>query len=264
MPSGPGYLLFKAHLRSASWPDRVQSPLHRDAARQRPGPTAGDLRRLRLAADRGDADAQMNWVSCTLGTGRSSMSARRCLVSEGRAGRLREAQFNVGNAYASGERVARSRAGVPVVSQGCCAGLPAAEFAVGNAYAEGSGVWIDEVRAYEWYLKAAQQGNARAQLAVGEALALGRGVAQSDERSFPWLRQANKASPAQYLARDEASVRANRRRRCDGSGMVSEDSGAGLLPAQYARHALATSSLNSDESLLVPDETKTIANLRGG
>jgi uncharacterized protein len=115
------------------------------------------------------------------------------------------------------------------------------------------------VLAYQWYLKAAQQGYALAQLEVGEAFVLGKGVAQSDERAFPWLRQATEQglARAQYMfgmrhprssLSDDIAVAAKWFRKA-----AEQD----YAPAQYMLGSLYQHSSN-DDPLIVADETKTI------
>jgi TPR repeat protein len=61
---------------------------------------------------------------------------------------------------------------------------------VGYAYNYGEGVEQDEEKAFKWYMKAAEQGDADAQLEVGEAYRYGKGVEQDEEKAFKWWKLA--------------------------------------------------------------------------
>jgi uncharacterized protein len=234
----------------------------RDAAKHLDA-TPDEVRRLRLAADRGDAIAQNDLgllYSRGSGVPRDVAQAFELFQLAARQG-LAKAEFNEGNSYASGAGVSMDLAeAFQWYAKAAAQGLPAAEFAVGSAYAEGNGVWVDDVRAFEWYVKAAQQGHALAQLAVGEAYASGRGVQQSDERSFPWLRQAadQGVARAEYLYGMKHPL-----------GPISEDVAVAVkwfrkaadqdyAPAQFMLGTLYLKAVNDSDSVLVPDETKGI------
>jgi len=57
-------------------------------------------------------------------------------------------------------------------------------------YTFGQGVDQDYKKAFEWYSKAAQQGNSQAQLIVGMMYFKGEGVQQNNELAEKWLRKA--------------------------------------------------------------------------
>jgi uncharacterized protein len=54
----------------------------------------------------------------------------------------------------------------------------------------GRGVSKDEMRAFEWYLKAAEQGHASAQFNLGLMFDNGEGVAKDKTKAFEWLVKA--------------------------------------------------------------------------
>lgn len=62
-------------------------------------------------------------------------------------------------------------------------------------YTDGRGVDKDNVKAFEWFLKAAENGDERAQIRVALWYGSGIGAAQSREKSIEWhLRLAKRGS----------------------------------------------------------------------
>ena len=57
-------------------------------------------------------------------------------------------------------------------------------------YEDGQGVIQNDVKAGEWYLKAAEQGHVRAQYFLGLMHYEGRGVAQNEAKALDWLTKA--------------------------------------------------------------------------
>lgn len=67
------------------------------------------------------------------------------------------------------------------------AGNAEAEELIGVMYASGLGVARDDVRAFEWYLRAAMKGHAGAQSGVGWYYEVGRGLPAPDlVRAYMW------------------------------------------------------------------------------
>lgn len=67
------------------------------------------------------------------------------------------------------------------------AGNAEAEELIGVMYASGLGVERDDVRAFEWYLRAAMKGHAGAQSGVGWYYEVGRGIEAPDlVRAYMW------------------------------------------------------------------------------
>ena len=62
-----------------------------------------------------------------------------------------------------------------------------ASHSVGLCYDNGEGV---SAKAYEWFLKSANNGNVDAMFAVGRCFSKGKGVAQNDQKAFEWYSQA--------------------------------------------------------------------------
>jgi len=61
---------------------------------------------------------------------------------------------------------------------------------LGCCYRNGEGVEQDNEKAVEWFLKAAEQGNAEAQFALGVCYHNGEGVKQDYEQTIKWLQKA--------------------------------------------------------------------------
>ena len=62
----------------------------------------------------------------------------------------------------------------------------AAAVFLGELYRLGQGVQQDFVKAWQWFERAAEQGNERAQVFLGELYAKGQGVPQDDVRAYMW------------------------------------------------------------------------------
>lgn len=95
----------------------------------------------------------------------------------------------------SGLALAQDNAAAPelqAIMERAKAGDAAARAELGRAYEDGKGVPQDDVKAAEWFRKAADQGNAQAQNSLGVMYALGRGVARDKEEAVRWYRKAAK------------------------------------------------------------------------
>ena len=58
---------------------------------------------------------------------------------------------------------------------------------------DGLGVTVDYIQAREWYLKAAEQGYAKAQYCLGVIFDAGQGVRQDSLKAARWYRKAGTA-----------------------------------------------------------------------
>ncbi len=67
-------------------------------------------------------------------------------------------------------------------------GEPAAQCELGQMYAQGMGTKQDFAQAAHWYREAAAQGHAKAQFNHGFLHAHGQGVIQDDEQAYHWYR----------------------------------------------------------------------------
>jgi len=63
---------------------------------------------------------------------------------------------------------------------------------LGNQYYFGQGVTKDYKQAFEWFKKAANQGDADGQYWLGNLYAWGKGVAQDNKQAVEWFRKAGK------------------------------------------------------------------------
>lgn len=61
---------------------------------------------------------------------------------------------------------------------------------MGNFYSEGIGVEKDASKAFEWFKKAAEQGNAEAQFFLGRSYFEGSGVEEDPQKAMEWLEKA--------------------------------------------------------------------------
>jgi TPR repeat protein len=63
------------------------------------------------------------------------------------------------------------------------------QFMEGERYRVGMGIPSDQVKAREWYLKAAAQGHARAQYQLGMIYNYGRGVPKDAPQAIAWVQE---------------------------------------------------------------------------
>lgn len=156
-----------------------------------------DTARLREAAERGDAKAQVRLASGLReisGSGESVVHAHRQAAKwfrkaaeQGHAG----AQGALGAMYHVGQGVAldHRRAALwfrRVAEQG----YAHAQFVLGLMYTSGEGVAENHSQAALWYRKAAEQGHADAQNNLGTMFGIGRGVAEDHRQAAQWYRKA--------------------------------------------------------------------------
>ena len=101
-----------------------------------------------------------------------------------------DAQFNLGNCYASGDGVGKDeREAVIWYHKAAEQRHVEAQFALGNCYASGDGVGKDEREAARWYRSAAEQGSAKAQHKLGVYFYEGRGVSKDYIEAARWFRK---------------------------------------------------------------------------
>lgn len=65
-------------------------------------------------------------------------------------------------------------------------------FNVGMSYDVGQGISQDDVKAFEWYLKAAECGNVDAMNKVAECYKNGKGIGKNDSKAFEWWESSSK------------------------------------------------------------------------
>jgi hypothetical protein len=100
---------------------------------------------------------------------------------------------------------------------------PKAQAALAFLYLKGLGVRQDDVRAADWYRRAAQLGRPEAQFFLGSLYYLGRGVPQSDTLAHVWCEIALARGMSQGLnCRDAASARMNAAEVRDAYRMAAE------------------------------------------
>ncbi len=80
------------------------------------------------------------------------------------------------------------------------AGKIRSQYDIGNMYLKGQGTGIDEVKAFNWFSKAAKSGHVKSQFKIGFMLLNGTGVKKNYAKAEKWLRKAayKKYAPAQY------------------------------------------------------------------
>ena len=67
---------------------------------------------------------------------------------------------------------------------------PQQQYEEGVRYYFGEGVEKDYTKAFEWFSKAAEQGDADAQFSLGVMYSEGQGVGQNYEKAFEWYSKA--------------------------------------------------------------------------
>ena len=78
------------------------------------------------------------------------------------------------------------------------------DYAQGLAYFKGSGVAKDDVKAVEYFLRAANAGNAMAQHNLAYMYSVGQGVEKDEEKAFDWVKKS--AEQGNPIAQDDLGV----------------------------------------------------------
>lgn len=146
-----------------------------------------DLARLALARQVPEADQQTTfaWFVEQAGSGEPA------------------AAFNLGICLAEGIGTGRDEVRALALFRHAARYLPEAQYWCGRMLAEGRGASLDVVAAREWFLKAAEQGNADAEVAAGEMLVNGRGGPPDPDKAMALFRHAAAAGhPGALLALD--------------------------------------------------------------
>lgn len=78
------------------------------------------------------------------------------------------------------------------------------DYAQGLAYFKGSGVAKDDVKAVEYFLRAANAGNAMAQHDLAYMYSVGQGVEKDEEKAFDWVKKS--AEQGNSIAQDDLGV----------------------------------------------------------
>ncbi len=152
------------------------------------------VRDLRVRAEAGDADAQLNLGGAYFkgqGVNRDYAEATKWFLMAAQQGQSL-AQFNLGMMYATGEGVAQDHAEAAKWYRASAnQGLGVAQLNLGVAYATGQGVLQNDSEAVKWLKLAATQGEAQAQFNLGVMYANGQGVRQDLVESYRWAKLAD-------------------------------------------------------------------------
>jgi TPR repeat protein len=148
---------------------------------------------FRLAAERGDPEAQYNCgVACFSGQGVSQdyeEAARwfRLAAEQGEA----QAQVKLGECHSAGHGVAQDyRLAVKWYRHAADADDASAQHYLAVMYDNGTGVLQDHREALRWYRQAAAKGHEHAMANLGAMYRHGRGVQQDRVRAHMWLNLA--------------------------------------------------------------------------
>ena len=147
-----------------------------------------------LAAQNGDAHAQLRWASAPLRLVLSTL-----VPSFQPTSRLALAPpSSLGFAYFKAKGVPRSpKDGMRWYRKAADQGLADAQYEVGAGYSNGEGVPKNFREAVRWYRKAAEQGHAQAERGVGLSYELGQGVPQNFRDAVRWYHKAaDKGDPS--------------------------------------------------------------------
>lgn len=102
-----------------------------------------------------------------------------------------ESQFNFGQAYVEGKGVPKDEVkAMEWFQKAATQGLAKAQFQLGTMHANGDGTPKDGVKAVEWYQKAAAQGHDSAQFKMGVAYSEGNGVPKDKVKAVEWYQKA--------------------------------------------------------------------------
>ena len=128
----------------------------------------------------------------------------RILAEQGDA----EAQCNLGIMYYNGEGVPQDyKDAVKWCRKAAEQGLAEAQSNLGTMYANGEGVPQDYKEAVKWFRKAAEQGYAGAQYNLGNMYVNGDGVPQNYKKAYAWLNLAALQGYAKAVNRRDYFVR---------------------------------------------------------
>lgn len=148
-----------------------------------------------------------------------------------------DAQDDLGDAYATGKitlpdgsqetSIVDYPAAVQWWLKAAQAGDAYAQDAVGTAIHNGWGIQKDDALAVQWWLKAAAQGNAYSQNSLGEAYRDGAGVEPDNVRAYRYFSLAAAQFPPAAANRDQLAL-----------SMTPEEVGAVMQPAQPEHPAI--------------------------
>jgi uncharacterized protein len=148
------------------------------------------VRRIRRAADQGDARAQAKLGGIYQdgkGTARDDKVAAKWYRKAADQG-LAQAQYDLGLMYATGRGVEQNFSQAAMwYRKAAEQRLAVAQFNLGYLYLKGRGLEQDPEEAARWYRKAADQGDGGAQYSLALSYEKGRGVQQDFVRAIEWL-----------------------------------------------------------------------------
>ena len=102
-----------------------------------------------------------------------------------------EVQFNLGVCYEFGRGVEKDEVkAFEWYKKAAEWGYAKAQFKLGICYEFGKGVERDERKAFEWYKEAVEQGDVEAQFNLGVCYEFGRGVEKDENKAFEWYEKA--------------------------------------------------------------------------
>ncbi|MBS0648669.1 MAG: sel1 repeat family protein [Verrucomicrobia bacterium] len=131
------------------------------------------VKKYRIAAEQGNAEAQLNLGKCYLsghGIAQDEKEAVTWFQKSSEQGNV-DADYELGTCYFEGRGVAKDRqAAFKWFQKSAELGQARAQYKVGNCYFHGWGVAVDEKKAFEWIEKAAKQGNSEAKQMLDEVI----------------------------------------------------------------------------------------------
>lgn len=170
---------------------------------QKQAPVEVAVKWYRIAAEQGNADAQINLGNAyTKGASveQDDAKAVEWYMKAAEQGAAR-AQWLLGNRYRRGRGIEQDVAkAFEWYSKAAERGFAPAQRNLGHLYRDGLGVERDYRKAFELYVKAAEQGDVYAQLNLGNLYQSGRGVRRDYGKAFEWYGKAAEKGfpPAQY------------------------------------------------------------------
>ena len=76
---------------------------------------------------------------------------------------------------------------------------------MGRCYDKGHGVTEDNQKAYQWYLKASQQGHGKSQYQLAKCYMKGKGVAKDSAKAKAWMLKAMKNDKAKEKLKEDVA-----------------------------------------------------------
>jgi len=125
-------------------------------------------------------------------------------------------------------------------------------FNVGECYYHGKGVEQNAEQAFEWYMRAADKGDMQSQVNVANAYYLGNGTEQDHHKAFLWYREA--AFQGHILSQKNVGAA-----YWNGDGVEKSLEECGYPPRDYQSRGLLPSGMSLPPTVAMPRHSLPLA-----